>query len=83
MIKKKKKKAKCEPRDIRLYVKPKSPPAWWPKNAKGQPVFVGCYKNGCGWCLGDGDLLTKEEAEVAREVLGWEIEKPQFKEVSL
>jgi hypothetical protein len=42
--------------------------------------FVGALAAGTGWVLGDGDAMTKKELAIAREYIGWDFGRCEFKE---
>jgi len=52
----------------RLYFCPKRAPKWWPREA-GKKCFVGAFKDGIGWMVGKGDLLTADELRWAKRML--------------
>ena len=63
----------------RLHMKPTRAPKWWPRDARGRVEWVGVLKDGDGWVVGDGDLMTAEQIRAARRLVVYEVSyKPRF-----
>lgn len=50
-----------------LFMQLKCPSFWWPRDAKKKPAWVGVLVGGCGWTLGEGDLMTAAEIVDAKD----------------
>lgn len=60
-------KKKPKPEKVRIYFKPARAPKWWPRDAKGKPVYVGITNNGYGWNVGDGDKFNAKDIKAVQE----------------
>ena len=64
-----------------LYFRPVRSPKWWPRTSLKVATYVGVLRDGDGWCVGDGDVLTQVQVSEAKRGIVLTFGKVWFKKV--